>query len=113
MPTPEAIVERQLAAFNARDLRAFLAEYSDDVLVYRPPGTEPVFVGKDALGRFYATERFNRPNLHASIVNRIVVGDTVIDHERIFGVKDQPFELAVVYGIAAGRIKWIWSYAAQ
>lgn len=33
----EAVVQRQLEAYNARDLEAFVAQYADDVELYRPP----------------------------------------------------------------------------
>ena len=39
---PEDPVKRQLDAYNARDLERFVAEYHDDVNVYRPPATEPL-----------------------------------------------------------------------
>ena len=39
---PAAFAQRQLDAYNAHDLERFVAEYTDDVVVYRLPGTEPV-----------------------------------------------------------------------
>ena len=38
---PEDPVQRQLDAYNAHDLEHFVAEYHDDVKVYRPPASEP------------------------------------------------------------------------
>jgi len=110
--TPEAIVQRQLDAYNARDLDAFVACYADDVEVYRMPSAQPALRGLAALTEFYATERFTLPALHADLVNRIVLGDKVIDHERVHGVRDAPFEAAVVYEVAAGRIRRVWMFAA-
>lgn len=37
-----------------------------------------------------AVDGFNLPRLRAEIVNRIVLGDRVIDHERVWGVRDTP-----------------------
>ena len=107
------VVQRQLDAYNARDLVRFLAEYSDDVRAYRPPAVEPSIMGKQAFGEFYAEQRFNRGELHAELLNRIVLGNKVIDHERITGVKDSPFEVAVVYEVAEGRIRCTWSYQPE
>ena len=111
--TPEAIVQRQLDAYNARDLDGFLALYSDDVKAYKPPAAEPVLAGKAQFAAFYASERFNRPGLHAALVKRIVVGNNVIDHERISGVRAAPFEVAVVYAVSGGLIRRTWGYAGE
>lgn len=110
---PEAVVQRQLEAYNARDLQRFLAEYSERVRVYRPPAVEPAITGKEAFGEFYATQRFNHAGLHAELLNRMVFGRKVIDHERISGVREQPFEVAVVYDVVNGLIQCMWSYAAE
>ena len=109
---PEAVVQRQLEAYNARDLERFLAEYSEDIRVYRPPAPEPAIVGKAAFSTFYATQRFNCAALHAELVNRMVIGNKVIDHERIAGVREQPFEVAVAYEVIDGLIRCTWSFAA-
>ncbi len=106
------VVQRQLDAYNARDLARFLAEFHDDVKVYRPPAAEPVLSGKAAFADFYATQRFNQPQLHAHIVGRLVMGQRVIDHERISGLGDQPVEMAVVFDVVGERIQTMWSFAA-
>lgn len=110
---PEAVVQRQLEAYNARDLTRFIAEYSDEIRVYRPPAVEPILVGKIAFGNFYATQRFNRTGLYAEVVNRIVLENRVIDHERISGVSDRPFEVAIVYEVVNGQIQSTWTFAAE
>jgi len=46
---PEALVQRQIDAYNARDLERFVDAYTDDVEVFRFPGTEPMLIGKQAL----------------------------------------------------------------
>jgi len=109
---PEAAVQRQLEAYNDRDLERFLAAYSEGIRAYRPPAAEPAIVGKEAFGKFYATQRFNHVGLHAELVNRIALGNKVIDHERISGVRAQPFEVAVVYEVINGLIQCTWSYGA-
>lgn len=107
-----ALVERQLAAYNARDLDAFLACFSDEVQVFRAPALEPAIDGRKAFGDFYAAERFNRPGLRAEILGRIVSGSTVVDHERIHGVRDTPFEMVVAYEIEGGLIRRMRAWAA-
>lgn len=110
--TPIALAQAQLEAYNARDLERFAACYAPDVAVYRPPAPEPALRGQAAFRAFYATQRFNRPALRAELVNRIAFGNKVIDHERIFGIADQPIEMAVAYEIKNGLIQTVWSFAA-
>lgn len=107
----EAVVQRQFEAYNAHDLQRFLAQYAEEIHTYRPPAAEPILVGKAAFAEFYATQRFNKPNLQATLVNRITLGNKVIDHERITGVQDQPFEVAIVYEVANGVIVCTWTFA--
>lgn len=107
-----AVVERQLAAYNARDLEAFAACFTEDVEVWRPPATEPAIRGIAALRDFYAKERFTKPGLHAEILGRIVMGAKVFDHERIHGVREAPFEMTVAYEIERGLIRRVHGFAA-
>jgi hypothetical protein len=106
------IVQRQVDAYNAHDLARFVAEYSDDIEIYRMPATEPGIRGKEQLREFYAAQRFNRPLLRAEIVNRIVVGNKVVDHERVFGVQDAALEVIVAYDVVDGLIRRAWMFAA-
>ena len=69
--------------------------------------------GKAAFGEYYATQRFDRAGLHAEIVNRIAFGNKVIDHERITGVRDEPFDVAAVYEVVDGLIARAWFLAAE
>lgn len=111
--TPEALVQAQLEAYNQRDLATFVAQFSDDVCIYRPPATAPVIQGKAAFSDYYQNERFNLPNLHAEIVSRMVVGNKVVDHERIIGIKDEPFEVMVVFEVNNGLIQAMWSFTTN
>jgi hypothetical protein len=107
------VVQRQVDAYNARDLERFVAEFSDGVQVFRPPETQPAISGKAGLAEYYAANRFKLPALRADILNRIVLGGRVIDHERIHGVRDEPFEVAAVYDVVDGLIRTVWFFAAD
>lgn len=109
---PAAPVQRQLDAYNARDLDAFVAQYADDVRVYRLPAAEPTLVGKAALADHYARNRFNLSDLHAELVNRMVVGNKVIDHELITGIGTEPVDGAALYEVQRGLITTVWFISA-
>lgn len=105
---PAVSAQRQLDAYNARDLARFVAEYTEDVQVYRLPAAEPILVGKAALAEHYRAHRFNLPQLHAELVNRMVFGNKVIDHERVTGVQDQAMEVAAIYEVTEQGIAKVW-----
>lgn len=106
-------VQRQLLAYNAKDLAAFVRCYHPDILVYRMPNTTPALQGLAAFSQFYASERFGNAALHAEVLSRQVIGNKVLDHERISGLLDTPYEVAVVYEVKHGLITTVWFYAAH
>ena len=105
-----APVQRQLDAYNAHDLERFVAEYSDEIQVFRPPVVEPVLSGKTAFAEHYSKNRFTLPRLHAEVVSRMVAGAIVVDHERITGLQEGVVEAVAVYRVAEGRICTVWFY---
>ena len=107
--TPGEIVDAQVAAYNARDLARFAATYSDAVTIFRMPSTEPAINGKAQLGEVYG-RRFSAASLHAEILNRIVIGNKVIDHERVHGIQDTPVEAVAVYEVVDGLIETVWFF---
>lgn len=111
-PDPETVVQRQLDAYNARDLDALLAIYADDVEVYEFPSVL-VASGCAALReRFQA--RFQEPNLHATLRNRMVIGNRVVDFEevrRTFPEGPGTLQLIMIYEVREGRIARAWSMA--
>ena len=112
-PAAERVVQHQLDAYNARDHARFVALYAEDVVVYRLPSLEPAFPGRAALAEFYRTQRFNLPALHAELVNRMVIGNVVIDHERVHGVRPQPFDVAASYRVVDGLIRTVWFFSGD
>jgi hypothetical protein len=103
-------VQRQLDAYNARDIERFVAEYTEDVRVFRPPSPDPVIVGKPALRDHYSRHRFGLPLLHARLLSRIVSGDTVVDHEEVTGVQDGVLAAIAVYRVRGGLIEAVWFF---
>lgn len=105
---PEGFAQRQLDAYNARDLERFVAEYTDDVVVYRMPQAEPIIAGKAAFAAHYRQHRFGLAALHAELVNRMVIGNKVIDHERVLGVAPEPLEVAAIHEVTPAGISKVW-----
>ena len=105
---PESFAQRQLDAYNARDLERFVREYTEDVVVYRIPDPNPIIVGRAALAAHYRENRFNLPELNAKLVNRMVFGNKVIDQELVLGVPGAPLEVAAIYEVSHEGISKVW-----
>jgi len=111
--SPLELVQRQLEAYNAHDLEAFVGAYSDKIQMFRMPSPEPTISGKAQLAEFYAKNRFNVPGLHAELLNRMEIGNKVVDHERVTGLRDEPFEVVCVYEVGRESIERVWFFAAE
>ena len=107
---PEGPVQRQLDAYNDHDLDRFVVEYADDVQVFRPPSADPVLSGKAAFAEHYRKNRFTLPDLHAKLVNRIVSGNKVADHEDITGLPQGRMSAIAVYEVIDGKIQTVWFF---
>jgi len=107
------VVQRQVEAYNNRDLNRFVSTYSETIAIFRMPSTESSISGKIQLTEFHATQRFNLPKLRAEIVNRILLGDKVIDQERVWGIRDTPIEVAAIYQVVGGLIERVWFFSPE
>jgi len=94
--SPAEVVDKQLKAYNERDIDAFLATYADHITVYEYGNPMPIYEGKGALRSSYGSMFEVSPNLNAYAKNRIVQGNKVIDHEIAEGIGDRaPIQVAV------------------
>jgi hypothetical protein len=111
---PELPVQRQFDAYNARDLERFVAQYTEDVQLFRPPKAEPFVAGKTAMSGLYATHVFTLPDLHVTLVNRMVMGNKVVDQEHITGMGPAPVDAVAVYEVnPQGLIDKVWFFSAD
>ncbi len=103
---PELIVQRQLDAYNARDIAALLATYAPDARQYEHPGK--LLASGAAEMRERMALRFEEPNLHARLLQRVVMGNIVIDHEevsRTFPEGTGRVDMVAIYEVAGGKIQ--------
>ena len=108
-PSPETVVQRQVEAYNARDIEAFLSFYADDVVIRRLPGGEVAWDGKEAMRPRYTKRFTENPELFCTITQRIVHGDWVVDHELVTGVVERPrVRAAATYEVKDGLIQNVW-----
>jgi hypothetical protein len=99
---PEIIVQKQLDAYNARDIEGFLATYASDIKLYNFPNTLRTD-GVAAMRKGYGSYFESTPDLHAEIKNRIVIGNTVIDEEEVT-VNGYISNAVAIYEVENGKI---------
>ncbi len=97
------IVQRQLDAYNAQDIDTFCACFAADCVLSELNGAVTQ-QGTAALRQRYETLFATYPENHASLVNRVVVGDVVIDHEDITRSPSERINAAAIYTVKDGLI---------
>jgi imidazolonepropionase-like amidohydrolase len=102
--TPPALVQRQLNAYNARNIDAFLEPYADDVEFYDYPD-KLLGKGKEALRKVYYSIFTKFTGLHCELKGRVMHGNIVIDQESVTGIAKDKIEGLVIYHIENDKIK--------
>jgi hypothetical protein len=110
MPTPpEVIVQRQLDAYNAKDLDAFMRLWREDAEIFEHPATL-VARGTEQIRERHRL-RFTEPNLHGRLLQRLVMGPMVVDHERVtrtFPEGPGQLEVIVTYEVRGELLARSW-----
>jgi hypothetical protein len=78
------LADKQLLAYNNKDIDEFLRPFSDSVKVREYPNTM-LYVGKSEMRKRYEKLFAIHPKLKCEIANRIVFGNKVIDLEKLTG----------------------------
>jgi uncharacterized protein (TIGR02246 family) len=98
------VVQRQVEAYNAQDLDGFCAAYAEDCVIADLNGAATQR-GRGELRARYGAMFAQYPRNHAGIVNRIALGDVVIDHEQVARSPEGPhLEAVAIYTVRNGLI---------
>ncbi|GAB5399840.1 MAG: hypothetical protein Aureis2KO_14250 [Aureisphaera sp.] len=100
--SPEIIVDKQLEAYNNRDIDAFMATYTDSVKLYSFPN-EFLSEGQEAMKGNYASFFERTPDLNCTVKNRIVIGNKVIDEE-FLTINGNNYAAIAIYEVENGLI---------
>lgn len=99
---PEAIVNKQLVAYNKREINAFIETYANNVKLYKFPN-HLISEGHDAIRKNYSSMFEKTSDLNAQIINRMVLGNKVIDKEMVT-VNGNVFYAIAIYEIKNEKI---------
>lgn len=105
--TPEQLAQQQLDGYNARDIDLFMKAYSEDIEIYNFPNELSV-KGKEKMRANYKQMFENTPDLHCKLVNRMVMGNTVIDQEEVTGFSNGLLEAIAIYKIENNKIAKVY-----
>jgi hypothetical protein len=105
--TPESIVQKQLDAYNAHDIDAFMATYSPTIQLIEFPSGTVLEADSDKMRADYLSY-FTEDKPHVTIAKRIIRGNKIIDHE-VGGDKTRPnWEAVAIYEVVDGLIQRVW-----
>lgn len=104
----EKLAQEQLDAYNNRDIEAFVLPYAENVKVFNFP-SELLYEGREKMFDLYGRMFARTPDLHCKLVNRMVMGNTVIDQEEVTINKNEPPMRAIaIYKIKDGKIAEVY-----
>ncbi|MCI4666594.1 MAG: nuclear transport factor 2 family protein [Bacteroidia bacterium] len=97
-------VQTQLDAYNTGNIDLFLSAYSDSVKIYNYPD-QLKYQGKENMREPYGKMFKELKFLHCRLVNRMVMGNKVLDHEFVTFQKDsKPVQVIAIYTVQNGKI---------
>lgn len=104
MSTLSAVAQSQLDAYNAQNLDAFCAHFTDDIVVADLNGAVSL-EGLTAYRAKYAKVFSDFPENKVVLLGRVAVGNVVVDHEQVLrSPSATPFEVAAIYTFRGEKI---------
>jgi hypothetical protein len=98
------IAQKQLDAYNAQDLDTYVSFFAEDCIVSGLNGT-PTETSRAAIRARYAKAFETFPENKAELINRVNVGNTVVDHELVIRKPGgEQFEIIAIYSFKDGLI---------
>jgi hypothetical protein len=109
--TPDQIVQQQLEAYNKHDIDSFMMVFHQEIELCTLGSDTVNAVGWENVKDLYADLFIKSPKLHSKVLTRSVIGNKVIDYERISGRKgaSEDVFLVMIYEIKDGLIWKAWA----
>lgn len=100
----EAIIDRLVLAYNARDAAGFASFFAPDA-VHGDLHSENPQRGRDAIRRRYEEVFAQYPANRTEVMHRSAFGRYVVDHERVSrSPTSEPFDVIAIYTMSDGLI---------
>lgn len=91
--------QRQLDAYNSREIDDFVAAYHPDVELFDLKTNELQGKGRQHLRDTYGPLFERCENLNASVTTRSVVGNVAVDFEYVTGLRPEPVHAMAIYEV--------------
>ena len=106
--SPEAVVQRQVDAYNAHDIAAFISCYSTSANTIDFATNSVMDKSRQEIEKGFSELFKQSPKIKCTIRSRIVSGSYVIDSEFIEGMEGRPLSGTVIYFVTEGKISKVW-----
>jgi hypothetical protein len=106
--TPEELIQKQVDAYNAHNLEAFVACYGPDIEFRTLDGNVNPEKGTVALRKGYADLFKRYPELRVKVLKRIRQGAYVIDQQQAEGMGPNPIIVTAIYQTDQDKIIRVW-----
>ena len=104
--SPEEVVQKQLDAYNARDLDAYMSCFADNIIAVDFKTGATTLSGSIAFRARYKEIFDNSPQIFCKLINRITLNNMVFDREEVTGrLGVDVFELVAIYEVEQGLIQ--------
>ena len=101
----QAIVQRQMEAYNRRDADAFCSYFAPDAVTRLYENDELLAAGIDDLRALYTRRFAENPNLQMTVQARMVLDNVVVDRELIRGFDGGiTIEAIAIHEVRNGKI---------
>jgi hypothetical protein len=83
-----------------------MAVFSSDIQLFQLGESAPLAEGELVVRKIYANLFEKSPHLKSEVINRTIIGNKVIDYERITGRNgnEAPLYLVMIYEVENGKI---------
>lgn len=101
--------QRQLDAYNAHDIDAFVACYHEDVEIFDLKTGALQMKGREDMRTSYGAMFERSPQVYASVTNRTIVGNMSFDYEVVRGRGDDIIQVMAMYEVDEDElIRRVW-----
>jgi hypothetical protein len=106
---PTEVVRKQLEAYNAKDIDAFMSFWAEDAQFFAFP-SDLLAQGAEQIRERHLV-RFKEPNLFGQLISRMNVGNLVVDREvvtRTFPEGPGRVDVIAIYEVDGEKITKAW-----